>query len=391
MAQELISKRIAIIGAGPAGCCCAYFLQNSGADIYLFDKGKFLRTILPTGGGRCNLANGIYDFKELAKNYPRGEKFLYSLFSKFSTYETIEFFKSIGINTYTQNDNRIFPESNSSIDVREKMLKAIKCNFIKENVIDIENKTNFYKIITEKSSYSFDYVVVAIGGHGDYSILNKLDINIIEPVQALVGFVCEQDFSTIAGVSIKNIYAQVDKQKFYGDILFTHKGISGPLIYKISSVFARKQMPYTIKFKFVEDFDFQNLLNINSNKDIKNLLSQFCPQSFITFLLNYLSIDPKLKCHQINKNLREKIYNGITNFEIKVNSKVTDGEIVTCGGIDLKEINSKTCESKKYSNLYFCGEVLDIDGFCGGFNLQNCWSSGYIVADAIKNKLKNTL
>ena len=128
MAQELISNlRIAIAGAGPAGCACAKYLLDSGfKDITIFDKGKFLRTLLPTGGGRCNLAFAEFDFKLLAKNYPRGEKFLYSLFSRFSTKDTLNFMGNIGVKTYTQNDMRIFPESNSAAEVRTKLLEKIK-------------------------------------------------------------------------------------------------------------------------------------------------------------------------------------------------------------------------------------------------------------------------
>ena len=138
MEQEstLISnKTIAIIGGGPAGCICAKFLQNFGfKEINIFDFGTPLRTILPTGGGRCNITHAIYDFRDLTKNYPRGEKFLYSIFSKFSVQDTIDFFKSIGVNIYTQEDGRIFPQENSSSFVREKILKSLKCNFIKEKV-----------------------------------------------------------------------------------------------------------------------------------------------------------------------------------------------------------------------------------------------------------------
>lgn len=378
MAQESTSrskcnnKRIAIIGGGPAGCICAYYLQDK-FEVTLFDKGKFLRTILPTGGGRCNLANAEYDFRELAKNYPRGEKFLYSVFSKFGTSDTIEFFKKIGIETYTQDDNRIFPISNSAADVREKMLKAIsKCYFVKEGVKRIENLQNCWKIKTDKSTYAFDYVVVAIGGHASLEILKEFDIKIQPQTQALVGLTTKEDFSSIAGVSIK-------------DILFTHKGISGPAIYKISSLKARNEFPYQLTLRLIEDIDLQSLLNQNSHKEIKNLLGQFIPKALAVWILNNLNILPETPSHKIDGKTRNRILNKLTNFEVTVTGKVPDGEVVTCGGVDLKEVNSKTLECKQYSGLYFCGEILDIDGFCGGFNLQNCWSTGYVVAQSIIN------
>lgn len=389
MVQESTSnKSVAIIGAGPAGCVCAKFLKNNGFCPIIFDKGKYLRTILPTGGGRCNLAHAEFDFKNLTKNYPRGEKFLYSVFSKFGTEDAIQFFKQLGIETYTQEDNRIFPKSNSSRDVQEKLLKALKgCKFVSEKVLSIEKLDNCYKIITNKSSYAFDVVIVSTGGHGNWDIFNKMDLNIIPPTQALVGLVTKENFSAISGVSIKNVktYGKEFKNSDNGDIIFTHKGISGPLIYKISSIFARKEMPYKLGFQLVKDLDLQAELNKNPHKEIKNLLGQFVPKSFAEFVLENLDIEKNTPCHKITGKLRDKIYKKLTTFEVTIISKVPDGEVVTCGGIDLKEINSKTMESKKYPNLYFCGEVLDIDGFCGGFNLQNCWSTAFVVAQSVCN------
>lgn len=363
--------RVAIVGAGPAGCICAKYLSEAGFDVTLFDKGKFLRTILPTGGGRCNLAHAEYDYKDLAKNYPRGEKFLYSIFSRFGTTDTIDFFKKIGIEVYTQEDNRIFPISNSSSDVREKILKSIsKCHFVKEEVNRIENLSNCWKVKTDKSIYAFDYVVVAIGGHASFEILKELDIKIQPQTQALVGLTTKEDFSDIAGVSIK-------------DILFTHKGVSGPAVYKISSIRARDEFPYQLSFKLIEDLELQPLLDKNPHKEIKNLLGQFIPKALAVWILNNLNILPETPCHKIDGKTRNKILNKLTNFEVTVTGKVPDGEVVTCGGIDLKGVNAKTLESKQYKGLYFCGEVLDIDGFCGGFNLQSCWSTGYITAQSI--------
>lgn len=371
--DKYIKKTVAIIGAGPAGCICAYHLQNN-FEVTLFDRGNFLRTILPTGGGRCNLAHAEHDFKELAKNYPRGEKFLYSIFSKFGTSDTIEFFEEIGIKTYTQDDNRIFPISNSSTDVRQHMLKSLsKCKFAKEKVNKLEKLENCWKIVTDKSSYAFDYIVIAIGGHSNIELIKDF-VDIVPPTQALVGLVTKEDFSSIAGVSIN-------------DILFTHKGISGPKIYKISSINARKEMPYNLSFELISKFNLQEYLDKNSHKEIRNLLAQFVPKSLGEWVLDDLHIPADTPCHKINGKTRDKILNKLTNFEVTVTGKVPDGEVVTCGGVNLKEVNPKTLEAKQHQGLYFCGEVLDIDGFCGGFNLQNCWATGYIAAQSIINRL----
>lgn len=389
MEQELTSisnKTVAIIGAGPSGCACAKFLQDY-CDVTLFDKGSFLRTILPTGGGRCNLAYNELDFKVFAKNYPRGEKFLYSVLSKFCTYDSLEFFKSIGVETYAQDDGRIFPNSNSSKFVREKLLNSLTCNCIKEEVENISKLPNGYSLKTNKSSYAFDYIVVATGGHSGYQIIKNMGINIVEPTQSLVALQTSEDCSKLAGVSVKNVLYKDKKYLWNDDIIFTHKGVSGPLIYKISSVYARAILPYKIILDFVGNIDLQKDLDNNSKKEVKNLLSKYIPKSLAIYILDSLNIDQNLPCHKVNGAMRDAILNKLNNFEISVTGKVRDSEVVTCGGVDLSEVNSKTLESKSYAGLYFCGEVLDIDGFCGGFNLQNCWSTGYVVAESIKNSL----
>lgn len=371
MEQELISK-VAIIGGGPAGCICAYFLQNE-FDVMVFEKNTPLKTILPTGGGRCNLCHAEFDFRELAKNYPRGEKFLYSVFSKFATAETLEFFNNIGVETYVQDNLRVFPKSDSSKDVRSHFLNSLnKVKFIKENALRINTKGDIYSVVTDMGAYDADFVVVASGGHASFDLVKMLGHNIIEPKPALVGLLTKENFSKISGVCVQ-------------DVLFTHKGISGPRVYTISSLRAREKFPYELKFDFIEDVNLQEYLNNNSHKSIKNLLSEFVPKSFAEFVLEGLKINPDEKCHAIDGKTRDKILDKLHNFEITVVGTFPDGEVVTAGGVDLKEVNSKNMESKLMPHIYFCGEVLDIDGFCGGFNLQNCWSTGYVAAEGIIN------
>lgn len=369
MAQELNSiSKVAIVGAGPAGCMCAYFLQDY-ADVIIFDYASPLRTLLPTGGGRCNLAYAEYDFKSLAENYPRGEKFLYSVLSRFSTKDTIDFFEDIGIKTYVQDDLRIFPVSNSASDVRNKILSSLR-------------RVRFKKELIETLDFDkFDYVVVSTGGHSSYKFLKDIGHNIVSPVPSLTGLITEERFPP--GVCVKGVKCL----GLSGDILFTHEGISGPLIYKISSINARCEFPYYINLDFCGGLNLQKMLNKNSHKSVKNLLSEIVPKSFAEHILKKLVIELDLKSHQINGEKRDKILSLLTNYRIRVEGVSRGGEVVTCGGVDLKEINSKTMESKIVPNLYFCGEVIDVDGFCGGFNLQNCWSTAYVAANSILKKL----
>ena len=425
--MEFKKKAVAIIGAGPSGCTCAYFAQEEN-EVTIFDFASPLHTLLPTGIGRCNLAYAEYDFKELAKFYPRGEKFLYSVFSQFSTAETLESFKKIGVDTYIQDDLRIFPTSNSSKEVREKILNSIKkCKIKREKVLRVNNKENGFLITTDYKSYNFDKVVIAVGGHAGFSLAKNLEHTIIEPKPALVGLIANKSFKSIQGLSLKNIEAQVffkDKKvsQLQDDLLFTHSGISGPLAYKISSLCARLnyniQSPLKIKLNFItphlenkeeerensrckeaknsshlspltshleshSPFTFQELLNSNPKKDIKNLISDFVPKSLAEYILMENEINPNEKCCNIDAKKRDSIVKALCEFEIVITSPAKEGEVVTSGGVCLDEINPKTMQSKLMKNLYFCGEVIDVDGLCGGFNLQNCWSTGYIAGTSL--------
>ena len=378
MVQEY--KNVAIIGAGASGCMCAYFLIKSGIDVSIFDYALPLRTLLPTGGGRCNLAHADYDYKELASNYPRGEKFLYSIFSRFGTKHTIELFEELGIKVYTQKDGRIFPDSNSSKDVRNKILDKIKsADFIKENVEEIIPLESGFKVKSSKSEYLFTDVVVAIGGGKTIKGIEKHPIVPFTP--SLVGL--NSDIKTLSGVVLKNVYSYDIKE--YGDILFTHFGLSGPLIYKISSIKTKEKFPYDLRFNLIaEEINLQEIFDKNPHKELKNILSTFFPHRFAEFISETYA---NLEACKVDKNIRNKIMNKINDFQVIVNSVNKGEETVTSGGYDLNYINSKTMESKIYPHLYFIGETLDIDGFCGGYNLQNAWSTAYMSACSIMNHI----
>lgn len=386
MAQELKSK-VAVIGGGPAGCACAYFLKQGGILPVVFEKTSPLKTLLPTGGGRCNLAHAEFDLRELASNYPRGEKFLYSVFSRFGTSETLEMFEKMGVKTYIQDDMRIFPTSNSSADVRKAFLNALSgVKFQKDNVMSVKVCSGGFDVKCEKSSYFFEKVVIAIGGHSAFSIAENLGHNVIPPRPALTALKTNEDLSSLAGVSVKNVRAEFANSILTGDLLFTHNGVSGPVVYQISSIMARAQMPYKVVFDFTSGIDFQELLNSNPHKAVKNVLSEVVPKSLAEFTLNKCGVDENLEACKVDGKIRDKIFAKLAGFQIEAVSTAKGGEVVMSGGVALGEVNSKTMESKLVPDLYFCGEVLDIDGFCGGFNLQNCWSTGFLAAQGILAK-----
>lgn len=403
------TRKIAIIGGGPAGVMAAFFAsENPQNEVVVFDKNEALKTLLPTGGGRCNLAFDESDFKELAKNYPRGEKFLYSVLSRFSTKDTLDFFKKIGIKTYIQGDSRIFPVSDSSEEVRDALLNSLsRQKNIKlknrEKVLNVYRFEGKFAIRTDKNEYSFDSVIIASGGKGNGHVFAEdFGHNIINLKPALTSLkILERDFVSISGLSLKNISAQILGVKFEnkkekninGDLLFTHYGISGPLAYKVSSYCAYKEFSRENPLKIVlnivgRDFsEFDSYLkeefNNQAKRDIFNVLSGFAPRNFVQILLEKEKIDPKTKAGQLKKEDRIKISKNLTGMVLNAIGVSAGEEIVTAGGVDLKEINAKTMESKIVKDLYFCGEMIDVDGLTGGFNLQNCWSTGFIAGISV--------
>lgn len=374
--MEQDSKKVAIVGAGPSGCICAYCLSKSGILVDIYDISSPLLTLLPTGGGRCNLANAEYDFKNLAMNYPRGEKFLYSVFSKFATTETIKLFEEMDIKTYCQNDNRIFPTSDSAKITRKKILSNLNkynVNFIKKKIDDLDELLK-----------SYSAVVIAIGGHSSLNFLRKYNINLIKQRPSLVGLNTKEKFNEILGCICKN--AKI--LNLEGDILFTHFGLSGPLIYKISSIKAFEEFPYQLNIDlYPYNFNLQDIFNKNPHKDLKNILKELLSQKLISYIFKDINVD--IKASQVNKTTRDEIINRIHNYTITIIGTNKGEETVMAGGVDLNEINPKTMAFKKNSKLFCIGEALNIDGFCGGFNLQNAWSTAYICAEGIINHINS--
>lgn len=349
-------KKIAIVGAGPSGVYCALCLLSFGIkNIEIFEKNSPLSTLLPTGGGRCNLTHSGDDIKEFAKNYPRGEKFLYSIFSKHFVGDTLEFFSKIGVETYIQEDERYFPKSNSSSDMRKKMLSAL---------CDIKIKKQ--NITSKDELKEYDFIVISTGSKDGYKLACDFGHSIVEPKPALCGL-------KLSNNSLKYPQGVVLKTKD-DDVLFTKDGISGPLIYKISSIRARESFPYKIMVPLIDENELTREVKNNPKKSFGNVVSGFIPKSLAHVILkNY-----DKQCANVSKKEIEELK--IITFEVV--STDNKGEIVTSGGVNLKEID-KDCRSKLEPRVFFCGEVMDIDGFCGGYNLQNCWSSAYCVAKKI--------
>ena len=394
MEQESTFKNIAVIGIGASGGFCSILLnKNPYSKVTLFDEKPPFSTLLPTGGGRCNITYNEDDIKAFAKNYPRGEKFLLSVFSKFDAVKTRRLFEDLGIKTYIQEDNRVFPVSNSSSDVIKKLSSHLNgTKIIKEKVLSIRKENEHFIISTSNKEYSFDKVILATGGKGNgFELAKSLGHKIIETKPSLTAFdIKEKNLYKLSGISFKNakISAQYGKNKYleYGDILFTHKSISGPGIFKISALSAydeiSKENPLIINICLSEfnKEEIENTIKSNTKKSIKNVFNKFAPERFIEEIININKIDGNKQIAQIKKEEKEILINSLSNLRLHAISRIKDSEIVTAGGIDLNEVNAKTMESKLVKGLYFIGEILNIDGFTGGFNLQNCWSSAYIAS-----------
>jgi len=400
-------KKIAVIGGGPAGFSAAVnAAENAGNNtcIDIYEKSVPLKTVLYTGNGRCNLSNNISDFRELAGNYPRGEKFLYSVFSRFGVPETLEWFYIRGLKTYVQKDNRIFPKTDKAATVRELFLKKtaeLGITIVKAGVKDVSANNKKFIVNSNNGSAEYDVIIISTGGSRKdsacgYSFAKKLGHNITELKPSLTSLTTEEKWvKNLAGVSIKNSQVQsfFNKKKIsdiMGDFVFTHNGLTGPAVFNTSSYCAflgySPQNPLILKINFVPAINYEELkedlleeTNKTRDKSISNILKKYIPKSLTSKLLAANNINPDKKSASVNIKEMEIILKILLETEIKIVSPTKEGEIITAGGVDLKQINSRTMESKLVKNLFFCGEVLDIDGLTGGFNLQMCWSTGYLA------------
>ncbi len=395
--QESAYKSTAIIGAGAAGGLAAVLLcKNPYNKVMAFDIKEPFTSLLPTGGGRCNITNAQNDIKEYVTNYPRGNKFLISVFSRFNYEKTIQLFDDLGIKTYIQDDKRVFPITNSAaetVKILRKHLNIPNFSFKKEKVISVEKKSDKFTIYTKNNKYDFDNVILATGGKGNgFELAKNFGHTIVECRPSLCSLdICENYLYELSGLSFKDIeitpvFNNKKQQKVTGDILFSHKSITGPVVFKISALNAytdfSSENPLKLKLKPTNKSvnEIETFIKNNSKKSIKNVFSAFVPESYISVILKTNNINGNKQTAQITKQEKEILINSVTDMEINAISRIKNSEIVTAGGIDVKEINSKTMESKIIKNLYCIGEILNIDGFTGGFNLQNCWANAYLCS-----------
>lgn len=405
-----MSKKIAIIGGGAAGFFAAISIaeKRSDFDVYLFEKSaNVLGKVKISGGGRCNVTNTCTEPKQLVLNYPRGSKALLGPFTQFGPAETVKWFESRGVKIKAEPDGRMFPESNTSETIVECLLQSVinagvkvktKCaveTFTPDNGIDEGWNLTF----SNNESMHFNKVVLA-SGSGDqiWQQLKSLNIDIVSPVPSLFTFnINDKRIRDLAGLAVTSTIVKIQSSKLTasGPILITHWGMSGPGILRLSAwgarVLAEKKYQFKIQINFIpdshEDNVFEELVfekGIASKKLVSNSnMFQSIPKRFWQRLVEVCGLENKIWAEAPNQALR-KLAIELTAGVYEVTGKSTNKEeFVTCGGINLDEIDFKTMQLKKCKNLYAAGELLDVDAITGGFNFQNAWTTGWLAAKAI--------
>ena len=403
-------KHIAIIGGGAAGFfaavnCAEMYPQHS---ITIFEKGnKLLSKVRVSGGGRCNVTHACFDINLLAKNYPRGEKQLKSVFSRFMTSDTINWFSERGIELKTETDGRMFPVTDSSQTIIDCLTREADKHHVKiemnADVLRLEKKENGKIELTFRNDERrlFDAVLIATGGSANasgFEWLKDLGHEIIPPVPSLFTFnMPKNPIVQLMGVAVDQARIKILQSNFSGEgpLLITHWGMSGPAILKLSAQAARAlaEMKYNFKIQICwlkemkEDelrSDLQQLKKVFTVKMISNTNEFGLPKRLWFFLLNKSGIEENTQWAQLSKEQLNKLLNNLLYDEYAVSGKTTfKEEFVTCGGVTLNDVDFKTMESKRMKGLYFAGEVLDIDAVTGGFNFQAAWSTGYVAATSM--------
>ncbi|CAG5086634.1 BaiN/RdsA family NAD(P)/FAD-dependent oxidoreductase [Parvicella tangerina] len=399
--------KIAIIGGGAGGFFTAINTaeKHSDYDITIFEKGKnVLGKVKVSGGGRCNVTHACFEPKELVKFYPRGTKELLGPFHSFMTGDTMEWFEKRGVALKIEEDNRVFPVSDDSQSIIDCLQEEIRRLGIKvktqSTVTDITPLEKGWSISVNGTEEKFDKVVIATGGNSQsvWSELEKLGYKIIEPIPSLFTFNTKDTrFRNLSGLVVKDASVKISGTKFLeqGPVLITHWGLSGPGILKLSSVGARhlheKNYQFQIQVDWAFSFDketvegtFKSQRSSNPKKTIHNSPLFDIPKRFWHSLLQFCQISDQKIWAELGKKEKNKLTEAIKNSTISIHGKSTNKEeFVTCGGVDLKQINFTKFESKLHPNLFFVGEVLDIDALTGGFNFQAAWTGGWVVAQNI--------
>jgi len=408
--------KVVVIGGGPAGMMAAITAAENGNEVLIIEKmPSFGRKLLITGKGRCNITSSLY-MSEFIKNTPGNGRFLYSAFQNYTNTDIIEFLKRQGLEVKEERGNRIFPVTDKSLDVLKCFTKRMdelniqyKLNTTVEKILTQNDQVTAVR--TDKEMIKTDKVILATGGKsypltgstGDgYKIAKALGHTIVQIKPSLVPLEVyeKEECKKVQGLSLRNVGIKIidtDKKKTvyedFGEMIFTHFGISGPTILSGSAHLAKyKDVDYLLRSKYItvsidlkpalseEQLDERILRDFKEfkNKQFKHSLDKLLPQKLIPLIIELSKIDENKRVNEITREERKNLIQLLKNFTITIKGfRPVEEAIITCGGIDTKEINPKTMESKLIQGLFFAGEIIDVDAYTGGFNLQIAYSTGY--------------
>ena len=402
---------VAVIGGGASGLMAAGTAAEAGADVTLFERNeKVGRKLAITGKGRCNLTNNC-DVGEFLRHVPRNPRFLYAALSSFSPSDTMEFFESLGVPLKTERGRRVFPVSDRAYDIVDALYgfcKRCGVRIVHERVRRVYASDGVVcGVVTDAGERTFDRVIVACGGlsypatgsDGDgYEFARALGLNVTETSPSLVPLKAGEPCTRLQGLTLKNVDLSLTdasgKRVFYerGELLFTHFGLSGPLVLS-ASAHMEKNEKYTAHIDLKPALDEKTLdarllsdFGKYNNRDMINACRDLLPHAMIEPLLEYAGVDARIKCCDLTKPSRRAIVASLKDFMIPIKGKRPIAEaVITSGGVDVRELSPKTMETKKVRGLYFCGEVIDVDAYTGGYNLQIAFSTGRAAGIAAAN------
>lgn len=405
-------KSICVIGGGPAGMMAAGTALSYGADVMIFEHMPYLGKKLGiTGKGRCNVTNNC-TVEDFLSNVTKNPRFLYSALGAFSPYDTLDFFERLGVKLKTERGNRVYPEDDRArtiVDAMRRYCKGAKIATEKVKSLKVQDDGSF--IINGDAKYTFDSVILATGGRSypltgsdgsGHRLATKLGHSVTTLIPSLIPFNSPSKLcSDMQGLSLRNVAIKIlDGQSRtiysdFGEMMFTHFGVTGPIIlsasahvreYDISSLTLSIDLKPALDEKTLDArllSDFRG----NANKDFINALSALLPSKMIEPFIFVVGISPRKKVNTITKEERKRILTALKDFRIPLSSfRPIEEAIVTSGGVDTKEIRPGTMESKLVENLYFAGEVIDVDAYTGGFNLQIAFSTGYLAGKSAAEK-----
>lgn len=377
--------RVIIIGGGAGGLFASHLLPSS----LLIEKNSACGLkLLITGNGKCNLTHSG-ETDEFIRHYYEKKHFVKSAIYAFPPDKIRSHFSSLGVETYVRDDGKVFPVSEKSSDVRDALLGGKQNILYNTKALSVVKEGECFIVRTDKGDYSSDFLILATGGitypqtgsTGDgYKFARALGHTIISPQPSLSSLKTNLDTSPLEGVSVKNVTLTVDNKSFSGDIVFTRNGISGPAAENISHYINKGSI---LLISFIDNFDCYSLKKENGKTNVVNALSRLTslPRSLLFFLLP--RVKDKTTAVLTKADLRN-IEEVLLSFSLTITGRNESSAMVTKGGVDTKEVNSKTMESKKVSNLYFTGEILDVDGECGGYNLTFAFASAYTAVRSIE-------